>query len=1353
VAWDKADFASSSFSMAQNTATVLTWNTPAPILYGTALGSEQMNATANVEGSFVYSMQAGTVLPAGQNQVQVIFTPVDTVHYSQAQTTVTVTVNKATPFVKWPVPAVLPSGTPLTAAQLNATAAGINGVSLPGNFVYSTASGTVVTTGSILDSRTTTLSVAFTPNDSTDYTNATKAVTVAMDTNPSIITTVAGNGTAGYNSDGIQGIAAELNGPTSVAIDSAGNIYIADTGNSRIRKVSAATGIVQTIAGNGTAGYNNDGILATNAELNHPQGVAVDSAGNIYIADTQNNRLRKVNATTGVISTITGSGTYGCGNPFTPVGVAVDSANNVYIGDSLNNVVLKLSSTTNTASIVVNGAACVYDYGPGYGSNSGDSNYGDGGPAIDAGLNDPMGIAVSTTGNFYVADMANYLVREVSATTGLISSVAGQWISGAAGQMLDGGAQSYSCSTSIDNIGDGCPATTVFLGLTTGVAVDSTGDLYLSDGTVRRVTASTGYIYTVAGLVNGPYAYNGDNIPATSAELNNPQGLAVDQFGNLYIADTGNNRIRKVTPSVTTPTIKWHPLPIVYGTPLSAAQLNASANVAGTYAYSQSAGTVLAAGSYTLTVTFTPTDGTTFSSITASAPLTVYPATPGVAWPTPANIAAGTQLSPTQLDASAIGITGAAVSGTYTYTPATGVLGAGTHVLSVSFTSADPNYTNATATTYINVVTPAGSTFDTGTVALVVNGSTVSTAVYGAASTPSTIAATLAANAAGDPLVNVTAVNDALSIQATATGPSSNYAYSIQTTSYNASEFSQPSFVYPEVSGSLNGGANQSATNQAIYSYTVPSGGYDGTGNLLNYTDSVMGTWSFSYDTLNRLLSGSASTGGYAGENLCWSYDPFGNRTAQVEQPLACPTLPAVPTPTAAYNTSNQATWMTGPFGTYGLSYDAAGNVTDDAINQYLYDAEGRVCAVKNYPYGGVVVMTGYVYDASGQRVSKGTITAWSCDPAVNGFRTSSDDILGLSGEQVTEMSMDANGTMAWQHTNVYAGSTLLGSYDTDGLHFYFDDPLGTRRAQTDYAGTLEQLCSSLPYGDALACTGSTQYPTEHHFTGKERDSESGLDYFGARYYGSSMGRFMSPDSPGFAHLSNPQAWNLYSYTYNNPLSSVDPDGHDVACTYNISQCVADANKATGANGQVVANTTVTHHSFLGIKWDTSVTKLGISGDEASFRALGQDASRLADLIDNHSFTLEVRYAADPNNAGGSDSFLPSQGNSPLSIIDPNPSASVHDPDALDQNIPQANTAEEFGHEVLGHEWGELINGDAAGSKMGNPLWPYAPTTRANMRDSITGENAVRKLDPTRGQKAINSHHNYPDAPSDGFKK
>lgn len=228
-----------------------------------------------------------------------------------------------------------------------------------------------------------------------------------------------------------------------------------------------------------------------------------------------------------------------------------------------------------------------------------------------------------------------------------------------------------------------------------------------------------------------------------------------------------------------------------------------------------------------------------------------------------------------------------------------------------------------------------------------------------------------------------------------------------------------------------------------------------------------------------------------------------------------------------------------------------SGDETYDGNNKYLYDAEGRICAVQNTTAG---VMTGYIYDADGNRVAKGTITSWgSCDPSLNGFQTSNetDEVHGLGGEQVTEMAMGANGNMAWAHTNVWAGGKLLATYDPNGLHFYLDDPLGTRRAQTDYAGVLEQTCASLPFGNQLNCTGSITSPTEHHFTGKERDVESGNDYFEARYYASSFGRFLIPDWSAkvepvpYAKLDNPQTLNLYAYVLNNPLTVADSDGHE----------------------------------------------------------------------------------------------------------------------------------------------------------------------------------------------------------------
>ena len=323
-------------------------------------------------------------------------------------------------------------------------------------------------------------------------------------------------------------------------------------------------------------------------------------------------------------------------------------------------------------------------------------------------------------------------------------------------------------------------------------------------------------------------------------------------------------------------------------------------------------------------------------------------------------------------------------------------------------------------------------------------------------------------------------------------------------------------------------------------------------GNVTGYTDSVMGRWQFTPDTLNRLSSAlntaaSSLSPQFASNIGCWSYDAFGNRTLEAMSTTPCANNPT-PASWANYDTNNRFTTTNQAPG--GAGYDAAGNVTYDGVNKYFYDTDGRICASQHIPVLGTTVMTGYLYDAEGRRIAKGTITNWgSCDPAVNGFQvmTEHDYILDLGGEQFTEMVMDANNSMGWQHTNVWAGGKLLATYDNDGLHFYFDDPLGTRRAQTDYAGVIEKTCASLPYGDGETCQPT---PTEHLFTGKERDSESGNDYFGARYYASSMGRFLSPDWSAkitpvpYATMGDPQSLNLYAYVRNNPLFMVDTDGH-----------------------------------------------------------------------------------------------------------------------------------------------------------------------------------------------------------------
>jgi RHS repeat-associated protein len=495
------------------------------------------------------------------------------------------------------------------------------------------------------------------------------------------------------------------------------------------------------------------------------------------------------------------------------------------------------------------------------------------------------------------------------------------------------------------------------------------------------------------------------------------------------------------------------------------------------------------------------------------------------------------------------------------------------------------------------------ATVDTGNITLTVNGILSASTNYAGGATASTVAEGLAGGVTANSPVNVTAVNDALFLEAKQPGSASNYAYTLQTSSYDTQDFSSSSFLNPAISGNLQGGADQSSSgNAVVYSYTVPAGGYDGDGNLLNYTDWVMGTWTFSYDSLNRLVGGSDNQSGNSNGYYCWGYDPFGNRTVQTGSTqlfqVGSPTCQAPSNASttitwANYNTNNQFTNTS-----RGVGYDSAGNVTNDGVNQYLYDGEGRVCAVLNQPFTGLTVMTGYIYGANGKRVAKGSITTMNCDPTINGFTPANDYVLGLGGEQLTEMGMDSNGSMAWEHTNVYAAGTLLATYDQNGLHFHLTDPLGTRRTQTDYAGVLEQTCSSLPFGDSLSCTGSIQFPTEHHFTGKERDSETGLDYFGARYNASNMGRFMSPDpgqDSGFEHMDDPQSWNGYAYARNNPLTVTDPDGRNyVVCDgagkncANLSDSQYDEYRKQNQNQTVTASGAIYQNND-----DGSSTKVG----------------------------------------------------------------------------------------------------------------------------------------------------------------
>ena len=171
--------------------------------------------------------------------------------------------------------------------------------------------------------------------------------------------------------------------------------------------------------------------------------------------------------------------------------------------------------------------------------------------------------------------------------------------------------------------------------------------------------------------------------------------------------------------------------------------------------------------------------------------------------------------------------------------------------------------------------------------------------------------------------------------------------------------------------------------------------------------------------------------------------------------------------------------------------------------------------------------------------MAKGSLTSFSCDLSVNGFQPTSLYGLGLDGEQVSEVDGAGN----WRHTSVFADGKPLATYDAQGVHFPLTDWLGTKRVQANAAAQLDETCSSLPYGDLLTCQQlNGTDATEHHFTGKERDTETGLDYFGARYFSAGMGRFLSadwsekPEAVPYASLAKPQSLNLYSYVGNNPV-------------------------------------------------------------------------------------------------------------------------------------------------------------------------------------------------------------------------
>ncbi len=546
-----------------------------------------------------------------------------------------------------------------------------------------------------------------------------------LQVNPGNLKTIAGNGTKGDTGDGGPAIAAELNQPNGVAFDPSGNLYIADDVANVVRRVDTS-GNITTIAGTGTNGFTGDGGPAVQAELSQPFSVASDAAGNIYIQDTGNYVVRKVTAATGIITTYAGTpgvpGHSGDGGPATAAkfnnnqGARFDSAGNFYVPTCRGASIRKIDTAGNISTVAGN-------FTEGYS--------GDGGQATAAQLQCPSGVAIDPAGNLYIADASNNVIRKVTAATGIISTIAGS-TAGTAGSSGDGGAATAALlslpnDVALDGVGNlyiadsannrvrkidvngnittaagglnnaGSAAVNTPLGLTT----DNANNVYFSDsgnGKVQEIFPQ--------GTQPFPATLVGTTSAAQSLTLSNIGNTNVTLSANGAFTTSGNAGDFALTP----------------GSCGGGAVLTANG---GSCAVSITF-TPTAVGQRTLTVMLADDALNTPQSFSIGG-MGVAPAgqmaTPTIMWAMPAAITTATPLSATQLDAMAADANGNAVPGTFVYTPAAGaMLGAGTQTLSVTFTPTDTtDFTTATGSTTIVVTQASGATGSATTTVLTVS--------------------------------------------------------------------------------------------------------------------------------------------------------------------------------------------------------------------------------------------------------------------------------------------------------------------------------------------------------------------------------------------------------------------------------------------------------------------------------------------------------------------------------------------------------------------------------------------------------------------------------------------------------
>jgi hypothetical protein len=804
--------ATGTVTLTVNKATpVITWATPAAISFGTTLSATQLNATASVTGTFVYSPAAGTTPATGADTLSVTFTPTDSANYNNATGSVTLTVNKVTPTITWATPAVISSGTLLSGTQLNATA------SVAGTFVYSPAAGTAPATG------TDTLSVAFTPTDTTDYNNASgsvllvvnqgnSAVSLVSSVNPSLFgssvpfaATVTSSSTGAVTGsvtfkDGATSIGSGLLSGGGVAIVSTSSltagshsitaVYSGDTNNgsstssilTQVIQLSTSTVLTSSLSpsmpGNavvftatvtssvgtptGSVTFSDSGTALGVGTLNG-SGVATYSttalapgahlitatygASGNYLADTSSVLTQAVQQTVVVTltssvspsqpgSSVTFTATLAAGST-TPTGsiTFLDGATMIGIGTLSSGITatvtpgssgmptgavtfLNGATPLGTATLDGSGAATFATSGLGVGSHSIIANY----------AGDADNLPSTATLTFVVSDGVPvitwtnpgaivYGTTLSSTQLNATASVPGTFAySPAAGTTPVTGTDTLSVTFTPTDTADYTAATaTVTLTVTQATpAITWATPAAITSGAALNSTQLDATASTAGTFVYTPAA---GTIPATGSDILSVTFTPTDTTNYTTAIATVTLTVGKATPTITWAT----PAAIIGGAALSSAQLNATASLPGTFVYTPAAGTTPATGSDILSVTFTPTDTTDYNTATATVTLTVGKATPAITWATPTAIISGAALSSTQLNATA------SVPGTFVYTPGAGTTPAtGSDILSVTFTPTDTtDYNTATATVTL-VVGKATPTITWATPTAIISGGALS---------------------------------------------------------------------------------------------------------------------------------------------------------------------------------------------------------------------------------------------------------------------------------------------------------------------------------------------------------------------------------------------------------------------------------------------------------------------------------------------------------------------------------------------------------------------------------------------------------------------------------------------------